>query len=913
MLVVWSSAEQLRPLLSGWSEQLDIAAFNAPGQTVVAGATEALEQLQGVLWGQRIRSQRLQTSHAFHSPLVEPLLDAFGEVAQQVRYASPQVPYYSSLRGGRVEQEVADARYWQEHLRHSVRFHEAAGALLAQQPTAVLEVGAGRTLVGLLRHSFGRAAPALLGGLSGTAQEPAEQQRQLAQLYLLGASLAWGSICGSGGRKLPLPTYPFEPQRYWFATAGSSVALSGLSCGVLAAPAVHPLLGVRLPLAGREIVYETQLSGASYLQEHRIGGRRLLPAAGYLELALAAGQDAGFKLCDVCQLKIRRPLSLEGSSASAPLRLQVVLAPAAGGFECRLLSWQQDRWQLHASCQLTPEGSPPLALPDVSAGGAWHDWSVAEHYAACRRHGLDYGPAFQGLCRVRRGEHRAWGEVRLPAQLSAAGYHVHPALLDACLQVTAAALPASQQHAWVPVYVERYRAYGAVEHQSDLHVHVTLRSTDHPAGDVVSAQPSLTADVLATSDTGQPAFWIEGLTLQRSQLSDVDQLAYREHWTPQLRLRESAPVVPDLSVDDIAVTVEGRRDDIAARTGLLPHMALLDKLESLCGEYVFWFLQDNFQPLHPGLTFTSQQAVSALGVHEDHRRLLHRMLCILEDAGYLLREGDSWKVRRRPEGERPDVASHRLLTSHPAALPELTLLARCCQHLLPVLRGELDPLRLLFPTDGSVSAGSLYRDSVGGRAMNQLVAEAVGQVADKLPAGRGLRILEVGAGTGSTTQSVLQRIPESRVRYTFTDIATSFLPTAKTQFATYRNMQFRVLDVERDPCLQGWEPASFDVVIAANVIHAHGDVSESLNHIRQLLAAGGKLILLEGTCPTAWLDLTFGLTKGWWRFCEHTSTPELPAFDSRTVAQCWQKQGSSQHGSFCRGELRLTSARDNTP
>ena len=192
------------------------------------------------------------------------------------------------------------------------------------------------------------------------------------------------------------------------------------------------------------------------------------------------------------------------------------------------------------------------------------------------------------------------------------------------------------------------------------------------------------------------------------------------------------------------------------------------------------------------------------------------------------------------------------------------------------MRGEMDPLRLLFPSDGSVSAGNLYRDSIGGQAMNTLIAEAVARIAGQLPDGRGLRILEIGAGTGSTTESILQRISDRRVQYVFTDIAASFLPAAKTRFAARQNMQYRVLDIERDPIAQGFEPSRFDVIVAANVIHATRDMHESLQHIRRLLAPGGKLIVLEGTRPVRWLDLTFGLTGGWWRFSDTQRRPNYP-------------------------------------
>ncbi len=224
MLVVWAEPTRVRTLLEPWQQVLDMAAINGPRQTVVAGAAEALAQLQQQLDTQQIRYQTLGTTHAFHSPLVEPMLAAFAEVAQQIRYAPPQLPYFSSTLGRRAGDEVAQAAYWQQHLRQSVRFHEAASGLLADKPTAVLEVGAGSTLVSLLRSGFRQQDLRLLKGLSGSGAEWPEHLQQLGQLYVLGAPLDWRSVWSDpqrhiARRKISLPTYPFETQRYWFATA----------------------------------------------------------------------------------------------------------------------------------------------------------------------------------------------------------------------------------------------------------------------------------------------------------------------------------------------------------------------------------------------------------------------------------------------------------------------------------------------------------------------------------------------------------------------------------------------------------------------------------------------------------------------------------------------------------------------
>ena len=178
--------------------------------------------------------------------------------------------------------------------------------------------------------------------------------------------------------------------------------------------------------------------------------------------------------------------------------------------------------------------------------------------------------------------------------------------------------------------------------------------------------------------------------------------------------------------------------------------------------------------------------------------------------------------------------------------------AALCRSAAGVVAGGVDPLELLFPAAGSMSAADLYRDSVGGRALNALVAEAAARAAEALPAGRGLRILEVGAGYlcnhGVRPGEGYRR---GGTGYVFTDIGPGFLAAARARFREFDNVRYRVLDVERDPTTQGFERDRFDLVIAANVLHATRDLRESLASIRRL-DDRGILIVLEGTRPVRW-------------------------------------------------------------
>lgn len=198
--------------------------------------------------------------------------------------------------------------------------------------------------------------------------------------------------------------------------------------------------------------------------------------------------------------------------------------------------------------------------------------------------------------------------------------------------------------------------------------------------------------------------------------------------------------------------------------------------------------------------------------------------------------------------------------------PMLRYLERCGELVIPVLTGRTSPLETLFPNGSFELAEDLYRRSAGMRYVNAIAAAGIDALALAIPAGRTLRVLEVGAGTGGTTAGLLPRLPAKRTRYVFTDVSQLFLDQARESFSDWSFMEFRLFDLEKDPAGQGLDAASFDVIVAANAVHATRDLRLSLQRLRGLLAPGGALLLVESTQHHAWFDMTTGLIEGWQRF-----------------------------------------------
>jgi len=175
-----------------------------------------------------------------------------------------------------------------------------------------------------------------------------------------------------------------------------------------------------------------------------------------------------------------------------------------------------------------------------------------------------------------------------------------------------------------------------------------------------------------------------------------------------------------------------------------------------------------------------------------------------------------------------------------------------------------------------------------------LVTEAMLHSIDELPAGRTLKILEIGAGTGSTTSQILPRLPARRTEYLFTDVSEVFTQTAKAKFRDFPFVRYGALDIEIDPIQQGYADHHFDMILASNVFHATKDILETVRHTRQLLAPGGSLVLLEGTRPQYWMDLIFGLTEGWWRYTDTDLRPAHPMLSSQQWIDLLSTSGFDQ-------------------
>jgi NADPH:quinone reductase-like Zn-dependent oxidoreductase/SAM-dependent methyltransferase/acyl carrier protein len=373
-------------------------------------------------------------------------------------------------------------------------------------------------------------------------------------------------------------------------------------------------------------------------------------------------------------------------------------------------------------------------------------------------------------------------------------------------------------------------------------------------------------DVSVFDEAGALVADVKGLSLRR-----VHRQAPTKHpdkplqdWLYELKWREAL-----LPVSSPAQLTEELRRSVGryrSEPALAAFASLFPRLEALSTQYVYQALRQLGWTMQKQERFTTESKAAGLQVPARHFRLFGRMLEMLHEDGILERMDGKWQVHHLPLPPDPEISLPGLLEQYPDCAAELKLTARCGQHLSAVIKGDCEPLDLLFPDGSAEDIEKLYRDSPFSRFYNKLVADAIRGLVSRFPADRPIRILEIGAGTGSATASVLPELPAHATEYVFTDVTPLFVSKARQKFSGFPFVKYRSLDVEKDPLTQGCDAHAYDIVIAANVLHATADLRRALDNVRTLVASEGVLLLLEGTRPLRFGDLIVGLTDGWWKF-----------------------------------------------
>ncbi|WP_211835316.1 type I polyketide synthase [Streptomyces rhizosphaericus] len=466
MATIAATAEELAEDLAAYGGQLGIAALNTPGNTVVSGPIELVADIRAT-WAAKGRKTRpLTVSHAFHSPLMDPILEPFAQAIDGLTFHRPTLPVLSNLTGAPADEEMATPDYWVRHIRQPVRFHPAV-AHIAPETGAFLELGPDPVLATATQHTLqhlaaddatadtdegegqsgaGRPSPLVAATLSRKRPDAHALGHALAQLHTHGTDVGWARWfpADPAPRTVDLPTYAFQRERYWLA-AGGGVGDVG-AAGLQRVEHAHLPAAVGLADGGLVLTGRISAGGAGgWLAEHVMASAVLAPGAALVEWALRAADEAG---CGgVEELALQVPLVLP---ASGGLRVQVVAGVATedGRRDVRVYSrpdhdvepGADPGWVCHAEGILGPPSpQSPERGPVDEPGRTWPPVGAEPvrldgFYERAEASGYAYGPSFRGLRAVWRDGTDVLAEVALPdAAGDQEGFGIHPALLDAAL------------------------------------------------------------------------------------------------------------------------------------------------------------------------------------------------------------------------------------------------------------------------------------------------------------------------------------------------------------------------------------------------------------------------------------------------------------------------------------------------
>ncbi|WP_405162982.1 type I polyketide synthase [Nocardia sp. NBC_01499] len=442
MIAVEADEDEVREILGGTADQVSIAALNGPIATVLSGVEAATVEAAAELAGQGRKTSRLRVSHAFHSPLMEPMLAEFLAVAETVDYAPAQLPMVSNVTGRLAEPgELQQPKYWVRHVRATVRFADGVRAAVAAGAQVLVEAGPDAVLTGMAAET--------LADTEGTVAVPLLRRNRsetrcvteaLARLQVAGVPVALAALPGMAqrpGRPVRLPTYAFDHQRYWVRAVSASGDLSGTGLAAV----THPFLGAATDLADsgqRVFTGRFAIADHPWLTEHTIFGTPVLPGAAFVELALRAVAETTGAVA-VEELTLHAPLALTADAVV----LQLLVGPENGGAATessrraidvysRPADGSTGEWTRHATGWLTDR---PVSTPDAPEWPPRYAEPVDldDFYPGLVERGYEYGPAFRGLQSLWRAEDEVFGEIELPAAVSAGAFALHPALFDAAL------------------------------------------------------------------------------------------------------------------------------------------------------------------------------------------------------------------------------------------------------------------------------------------------------------------------------------------------------------------------------------------------------------------------------------------------------------------------------------------------
>ncbi|RYP90773.1 hypothetical protein DL770_003106 [Monosporascus sp. CRB-9-2] len=819
----------------GWGEvekflnapKVVVACENSPKSVTLSGDAEEVQATVARIKEEYpdITARLLKVEKAYHSYHMREIGQDYCEsVKPHLEGKVPVKPFFSSVSGSGVpEERILDAKYWQQNLESPVLFSPAvAGILKHIKNPAFLEVGPHGALAGPARQIFAQASasPPYVSAMNRNEDCVESYLTAVGKLFELNIPIDYAALTPAGTCLPDLPRYPWNHETEFWYESRMSKEWRYPQFGK------HPLLGRRqLETTSLEPSFRNliNLDDAPWLRDHKIEGTVIFPAAGYLAMAGEAirqisGVEDSYSLRHVVlsqALVLKEGVDTEVVTTFRPHRLTDTVD--SEWWEFTVASHNGQNWVKHCSGQVAPGPSEPAK--SESDGPLPRKLERKKVYDILTKAGMEYGPRFQRLDDITAGtlERKASSSLTRDLNGDEEHFHLHPAVIDAALQSGLIAcrygkINASNCRA-MPTMLEKVTIFRCAP---DAAMKVTASTEILPGNSEIKGSFQCIADGKVVLDMPEGRF----TALEEGQKQDLHHLPItaRVIWRPHIDFLDAASLIkPEIP-----------------RQEWTP---LLDEMGKLCMVYTQ-------RRIESAATLSSASTVQhfAAWVGRQVQALgKDSPMHSLDDAAIL-----------------DKVQSLRQRMSGSPVAGSADGLAKVVENIDALLSGQKDPLELLQANDTLTTVYASI-NAVDRAAFIRSVVHARSN----------LRILELGAGMGVSTASILKELvlPIGKPlysKYTFADSSSTAIANAKKLFKDYQNMEYRVLDISKDLAEQGFESDKYDLVVATNVIHATKSLKESLTNVHKLLAPNGRLLLQELHTPSKWVNYILGLTDGWW-------------------------------------------------
>lgn len=852
----------------GLDGNLAIAGINSERGITVAGPSEALARLEQVLTEREVFHRRLDLDYAFHSAAMDAIRDPLQQDLATLAPRRGDLPFYSTVTGTRLAGEHMDSNYWWRNIREPVQFHAAVEALIDDGFNVFVELGPHavlRTYVNdCLRSSAseGRVITSLQRGDSSMDRV----WTAYCSLLVAGAPVGMECLFPIPGRFVELPHYPWQRERYWHP-------LTSEGYNLINRHTQHALLGYRLHENAAQWENHLDTTRHPNLVDHAVGDAVVFPAAGFVEMALAAarlwhGDDSQ----EIEDLEIVAPLLLE-SQPSKTVRLTI--DPADGRFTINSRERLDDKpWLLHVVGRLPgrPQGGviPPAlripVAPPLRDGAA--------HYALTARVGLNYGPAFRAVQTIWEADDGIVARLEAPAAIDGelAGHQLHPAFLDAALQLLVDILSGEiGSHggiAFVPVKVGRLR------------LRQPGRAVRYARAQLLRRSPrSVVARFVLYDGAGEPVAELDevrfrGLLLRRSLGEHTGYLRFEAVPKPHPSVRATA-LTACVNLLDACRAVLHAPQRIQERQ-LYQHEVepLLDVLSAAFAREALKELAGGHVELNPPMLLGSATVDASFGPY------LQRLVGMLLEDGALEPAGDSlaWVAAATEHPAAADIW-RSLLADYPDYAAEILLLGRVGSKLSSVLAGEVEPAALVPSDPAHPLLGHYLSGSPSLQAQGLAIVGLVTSALTSLPPGGRLRVLEYTSGRSQLAGQLLPHLDADRCDYRIAGMDTSVWHSMEALCEHFPALDDRLLDL-RHP---GESGERFDIILLNQELAMAAEPQGLLAALTARLDSGGLLVVAEQP-PARWSDVVFGLQADWWR--SNGTGRAVPRLQS---ARSWQE------------------------